>query len=152
MPTIACIDGPALGGGLEMALSCDMRIASKSSILGLTETSLGLLPGFQLRNFWSFKIRKRAGGTQKLSRIIGIAKAKELIFTSKRLSAQEALTLNLLNDIGENDEDCLKKSLEIAQKIGKNGPIAVRMAKKAISEGYEIGLKAGLFIFPMSFE
>lgn len=74
---------------------------------------------------------------------MGIAKAKELIFTSKRLSAVEALSIGLLNDIGENDDDCLKKSLAIAQIIGKNGPLAVRMAKKAISEGYEIGLKAG---------
>ena len=88
----------------------------------------------------------RAGGTQKLSRIIGIAKAKELIFTSRRLSAVEALNVGILNDVGENDEDCLKKSLFIAQQIGKNGPIAVRMAKKAINEGYETGLKAGFHI------
>jgi len=86
---------------------------------------------------------KSAGGTQKLSRIIGIAKAKELIFTSKRLSAAEALSIGLLNDIGENHEDCLKKSLSIAKAIGKNGPLAVRMAKKAINEGYETALKSG---------
>lgn len=67
IPTIACIDGPTLGGGLELALSCDIRIASKNSIFGLPETSLGIIPG--------------AGGTQKFSRVVGIAKAKELIFT-----------------------------------------------------------------------
>ena len=69
-----------------------------------------------------------------------------MIFTSRRLSAVEALNVGILNDVGENDEDCLKKSLFIAQQIGKNGPIAVRMAKKAINEGYETGLKAGFHI------
>jgi len=73
-PTIACIDGPALGGGLELALSCDMRIASEKSLIGLVETALALLPG--------------AGGTQKLPRIIGAAKAKELIFTARKINAK----------------------------------------------------------------
>lgn len=89
----------------------------------------------------------RAGGTQKLSRIIGIAKAKELIFTSQRLSALEALNLGILNDVGVNEQDSLQKALNIAQRIAKNGPLAVRMAKKAINEGYETGLKSGFLLF-----
>lgn len=95
----------------------------------------------------------RAGGTQKLSRIIGIAKAKELIFTSQRLSALEALNIGILNDVGVNEEDCLQKALNIAHKIAKNGPLAVRMAKKAINEGYEMGLKSGFssFLFILTF-
>lgn len=81
-----------------------------------------------------------------MSRIIGIAKAKELIFTSKRLSAIDALNFGILNYIEENDEECLKKALEITQVICKNGPLAIRMAKKAINEGYETNLKTGLLI------
>ena len=83
MPTIGCIDGYALGGGLELGMSCDMMIASSSSYLGLVETGLGIIPG--------------AGGTQNLARLIGINKAKELIFTGRKLSGAECLEIGLIN-------------------------------------------------------
>jgi enoyl-CoA hydratase len=128
-PTIAAINGYALGGGLELALACDIRIASSNAVLGLPETTLATIPGF--------------GGTQRLARIIGEAKAKELIFTGDRLKAAEALGLGLVNAVVEPD-DLMPSCLRLVAKIAATGPVAVALAKKAILGGQSLGLDAGL--------
>ena len=133
MPTLAALDGAALGGGLEIALACDMRIASTSAKMGLVETRLAIIPG--------------AGGTQRLPRLIGPAKAKELIFTARVIDGEEAAELGLVNysvkQIDQGDA-AYKKALDIAREIVSNGPVGVRMAKAAINRGLEVGLDAGL--------
>lgn len=125
-PTIAAIDGHALGGGLEMALACDLRVAAASVKIGLVETSLAIMPG--------------AGGTQRLPRVIGVAKAKELIFTAKVLNGQQACEIGLVNEAVEQSHQgdaAFRRSLEIAKVIARNGPIGVRAAKEAINRGSE---------------
>lgn len=130
IPTICGIDGYALGGGLELALSCDIRVATKSSVIGLSEVSLGIIPG--------------AGGTQRLPRLIGASKAKELIFTASRLSGEESLNYGILNNTVENYESLEVKCIEIAEKIAKNAPLAIINAKKAINEGVGLDINYGL--------
>ncbi len=132
VPSICLIDGFALGGGLELAMACDMRIVTKSSVLGLTECSLGIIPG--------------AGGTQRLPRLVGISKAKELIYTAERLNAEQALNIGLVNTLVEKYEDLEAKGIEIAEKIVKNAPLSVINAKKAINHGYGYDIKTGLDI------
>lgn len=131
VPTIAAIEGVALGGGLELALACDMRIAGSDATLGLTETALAIIPG--------------AGGSQRLPRLIGVSKAKELIFTAARLSASEAKEWGIVNHVVDSGK-ALDKADEIANKIIDKGPIGIRMAKKAIDFGFEVDLKTGLEI------
>lgn len=131
-PTIALIDGATLGGGLELALSNDIRVATEQSVIGLPETSLAIIPG--------------AGGTQTLQRIVGQAVAKELIFTADRITPQKALQLGIVNYVEKDHESAYKKALEIANKICQNGPIGVRMAKLAISKGGEVDKETGLKI------
>jgi len=128
VPVIAAIDGAALGGGLELALACDLRIASKRSIIGLPETALAIIPG--------------AGGTQRLPRTVGISKAKELIFLAKRLNGQEAFDIGLVTECVDTDTDTdgtantvLEKAIELAKKITSHGPVGIRMAKKALDDG-----------------
>ena len=133
IPTIAVIEGAALGGGLELALACDIRIVGARATLGLPETSLAIIPG--------------AGGTQRLSRVIGIAKAKELIFTSARLNGEEAAAMGLVNQCVDAD-NALITAEGIALKIVQNGPIGVRMAKAAIDGGFGLSLEAGLEVEP----
>lgn len=128
-PVIAAINGIALGGGLELSLACDIRIASDTAILGLTETSLAIIPG--------------AGGTQRLPRLIGLGRAKELIYTARRISAEEAYQYGLIERIVSLAE-LEQKTMEIAKSIVANGPIAVKMAKRAISRGIETDLQSGL--------
>lgn len=133
IPVIAAIDGVALGGGLELALACDMRTASKESKLGLVETKLAIIPG--------------AGGTQRLSRIVGPSISKELIFTSKVINGEKAHQLGIVNDVAEtnsSNDAAYQKSLNIAREIIPNGPIAIRMAKMAINRGIEVDLNTGL--------
>ena len=130
IPTICCIDGAALGGGLELALSADIRIGTKNSLLGLTEVSLGIIPG--------------AGGTQRLARLIGIVKAKELIFTAERFNGEKALEMGVLNKCVDNYEELEIKGLEIAEKIAKNAPLAITWAKKAINSGIGYDMNTGL--------
>jgi len=132
VPVIACIDGPALGGGLELALSCDIRVATKKSLLGLPETALAIIPG--------------AGGTQKLARIVGVARAKELIFTGKRMDAQEAFAYNLLNYVEEDYDSAYNRCLDIVKQILPKGPLGIRAAKQAINASIETDLKTGLDI------
>merc|ERR1719159_895146 len=112
-PTIACIDGIALGGGLELAMACDLRVGGEKAILGLPETSLGIIPG--------------AGGTQRLPRLIGISRAKELIFTAKKLDVQKSFHIGLLNQY-TTEGSSYKQALRLAKDILPNGPIALQMA------------------------
>jgi enoyl-CoA hydratase/carnithine racemase len=130
-PVIAAINGVALGGGTELALACDIRIASMNALMGLTETRLAIIPG--------------AGGTQRLPRLIGRGKAKELIFTGRRVDAQEALQVGLVNQICE-PEYLLDECLKMAAMICEAGPIAVEQAKYAINYGLETDLHTGLGI------
>ncbi|CAI0417633.1 unnamed protein product [Linum tenue] len=129
VPTIAVIEGAALGGGLEMALACDLRICGENAVLGLPETGLAIIPG--------------AGGTQRLPRLVGKAVAKELIFTGRRIEAKEAMSIGLANYAVPAGE-ARPKALEIAREINSKGPIAIRMAKKAINDGIEVDLQAAL--------
>jgi len=132
-PTIAAMDGTALGGGLEMALCNDMRIASSNAKMGLVETKLAIIPG--------------AGGTQNLSRVVGTSKAKELIFTGRILNGNQAHDIGLVNyvvDQNENGDAAYQKALELAAEIIPQGPVALRMAKQAINMGSEVDLATGL--------
>jgi enoyl-CoA hydratase/carnithine racemase len=137
VPVIAAINGFAFGGGMELALACDIRIASKNAVMGLTETSLAIIPG--------------AGGTQRLPRIIGVAKAKELIFTARRIDAETALSLGLLNRVVEPGQ-LMPAALEIAREIAKNGPIGVAQAKFAINNGMEASLGVALPLESKAYE
>jgi methylglutaconyl-CoA hydratase len=129
MPTIAAINGDAFGGGLELALACDLRVINSMAHVGLTETSLGIIPG--------------AGGTQRLPRIIGIAKAMELIFLARRISAAEALSLGLANFLATDSESTIKLALKIGLDIAQNGPLAIRASKQAIKQ-FSTDLENGL--------
>eukprot|EP00898_Chlorokybus_atmophyticus_P007842 jgi/Chlat1/8059/Chrsp73S07521 len=131
VPTIAAMDGHALGGGLELALACDMRIAGASAVLGLPETSLAIIPG--------------AGGTQRLARLIGMARAKEMIFTAARISAQQAEDIGLVNYCVP-EGTAFERALQIAKQIAQQGPLAVKMAKLAVNRGCEVDLATGLVI------
>lgn len=130
-PVIAGINGAALGGGTELALACDLRIASNTANMGLTETKLAIIPG--------------AGGTQRLPRLIGKGKAKELIFTGRRVNAQEALTLGMINAVCEPAE-LLEQCRQMAAMICETGPVAIEQAKYAINNGFETDLNTGLAI------
>src|SRR3989338_773468 len=137
-PVIAAITGFALGGGCELALACDIRIAGESAKFGQPEVNLGLIPGF--------------GGTQRLSRLIGIGKAKEMIFTGEIIDAKEAESIGLVNRV-EKDEELMAKAEEIAIVIAQKSPIAVKMAKKLINENQEIkkGLEKEIAFFVQCF-
>ena len=130
-PVIAAVNGIALGGGTELALACDIRIASATASLGLTETRLAIIPG--------------AGGTQRLPRLIGRGKAKELIFTGRRVEAQEALQIGLVNKVC-SPESLLEECRAMAAMICEAGPIAIQQAKYAINYGLEADLHTGLAI------
>ncbi|WP_227937886.1 enoyl-CoA hydratase [Alkalihalobacillus deserti] len=136
-PTLAAMNGTALGGGLELALACDIRIGSLLGHYGLTETSLAIIPG--------------AGGTQRLSRLIGVGKAKELIFTSSKITGAEAKEVGLVEHV-EKQEEVIVKALKLANLIAGNGPIAVRQAKKAINLGIDVDLNTSLTIETNAYE
>lgn len=132
VPTIAAIEGVALGGGLELALCCDLRIAGKDALLGLPETALAILPG--------------AGGTQRLPRLIGACKAKELIFLAKRLSAEEAYKYGVVNETVAAGQ-ALQRALELAHVMAGHGPLALRLAKQAVDQGMQAPtLQQGLLV------
>jgi enoyl-CoA hydratase/carnithine racemase len=128
-PTVAVIGGFAFGGGTELALACDLRIAAEHAQLGLTETSLAIIPG--------------AGGTQRLPRLIGKSRAKDLILTARRVEAHEAERIGLVNRVVASNS-LRERALELAAAISANGPIAVRAAKDAIDRGVELPLGAAL--------
>jgi methylglutaconyl-CoA hydratase len=119
MPTIAAIEGVAVGGGLELALAADLRIASSTATLGLPETSLAIVPG--------------AGGTQRLARLIGLARAKELVFTARRIDGITASDYGLT--VQSEPGEALSKAIDTSWEIAANGPVAVRAAKFAMDHG-----------------
>jgi enoyl-CoA hydratase len=127
--TIAAVNGFALGGGLEIALSCDFMYASDKAKVGLPEVSLGLIPGF--------------GGTQRLLRTIGTRRAKEMIFTGKIISAQEGYDMDLINKVVPA-ENLIEECLAVAAAAAKNAPIAVTQAKRAINTGAALSMVDGL--------
>jgi len=137
VPVIAAINGFAFGGGTELALASDIRIASSNVLMGLTETSLGIIPG--------------AGGTQRFTRVVGVAKAKELVLTARRFNAQTALEIGLVSKVVEPDE-LMDAALEIAREIAKNGPIGVAQAKFAINYGSEASLGVALPLESKAYE
>ncbi|NIM98733.1 MAG: crotonase [candidate division Zixibacteria bacterium] len=125
-PVIAAVNGFALGGGCELALACDVRIASERAKLGQPEVNLGVIPGF--------------AGTQRLSRLVGVAKAKELIFTGDMIDAQTAQSIGLVNQVVPADQ-LMNYCLDMAKKIASKGPLAVKLAKRVINEGIEARLE-----------
>ncbi len=127
IPTIAAINGFALGGGLELALACDLRVASSNAKMGLPEVGLGLIPGY--------------GGTQRLPRLIGEARALDLILTARHVDAQEALSLGLVNRVADN---ALLEAEKLARSIIKNAPVAIGLAKEAVRRGLTGTLNDGL--------
>ncbi|SDI41032.1 Enoyl-CoA hydratase/carnithine racemase [Alteribacillus persepolensis] len=136
-PTIAALNGYALGGGLELALVCDFRYAVETAQLGLTEVSWAIIPG--------------AGGTQRLSRLIGPSRAKELILTARRISAAQAEEIGVVNQVVPS-EDLLVRAKELADEIMKNGPLAVIQAKYAINQGLNTDVQTGLAIESKAYE
>ncbi len=128
-PTVAAINGFALGGGLELALAADLRVASPGARMGLPEVGLGLIPGF--------------GGTQRLPRLIGLGRALDLILTGRHVSAEEALQLGLVNRVAD---DALGAALELARSAAKNASIALGLAKEAVVRGLDVTLDEGLEI------
>ncbi len=127
-PVIAAVNGFALGGGCEIAMACDIRIASDKSKFGQPEVNLGIIPGY--------------GGTQRLPRLVGMGKAKELIFTGDMVDAQEALRIGLVDKVVPAG-DLMKEAKEMAKKIASKGPVAVRLAKQAINFGANVDLSSG---------
>ncbi|MGE1062448.1 enoyl-CoA hydratase-related protein [Megasphaera paucivorans] len=128
-PVIAAINGYALGGGCELAMACDIRVASENAKFGQPEVNLGIIPGF--------------AGTQRLSRLIGRGKAKYYIFTTDMIMADEALSLGLVEKVVPFDK-LMITCRNIAKKIMDKGPIAIQMAKKAINTGLDIDMRSGM--------
>lgn len=128
-PIIAAINGFCLGGGLELAMSCDIRIASQKAKLGLVELNIGIIPGF--------------GGTQRLPKIVGIGKAKELTYSAKIIDAKEALKINLVNTVIEEDK-LMDETIKMAKDISTKGQLAVRYAKIAINQGLDMSIDNGI--------
>ncbi len=127
-PVIAAVNGFALGGGLELALACDFRYASQNAVFGLPEVGLGIIPGY--------------GGTQRLPRLVGTGVALEMILTGGKIDADEALRIGLVNRVLPQEE-LLGAATKTAQKILRNGPIAVQMAKEAVRRGTQMPLADG---------
>ena len=121
IPSIAAVNGFALGGGNELAMSCDIRYCSENAIFGQPEVGLGITPGF--------------GGTQRLARLIGTGKAKELVYSALNIKADEAYRIGLVNGVCTK-EDLMPTVMKLAKKIASNAPIAVRLSKEALTDGY----------------
>ncbi len=135
-PVIAAINGYALGGGCEIALACDIRLASETAVLGQPEVALGVPPGW--------------GGTQRLPRVIGPGLARELIYTGRRVRAEEALRIGLVNAVYPPAE-LLERARALAAEIARNAPLAVRLSKEAIRRGLDVDLAAGLALEAQAF-
>ena len=137
-PVVAAINGLALGGGLELALCCDLRVASATAQLGLPETSLGIVPG--------------AGGTQRLPRIVGEGRAKEMILLARRLSAAEALSWGLVNRVTSAGVDVVEDAVEWVRPIAEGAPIAQAAALAAIDRALDVELDVGLSLERASYD
>ena len=131
IPVIAAINGFALGGGNELAMSCDIRICSDNAMFGQPEVGLGITPGF--------------GGTQRLARIIGVGKAKELVYGARNIKADEAYRLGLVNNVYPQAE-LLAAAKKLAGIIAANAPIAVRNCKKAMNDGLQVDMDKAIAI------
>ncbi len=127
-PTVAAVNGFALGGGCELAMACDIRIASEKAKFGQPEVGLGITPGF--------------GGTQRIPRLVGVAKAKELIFTGGHIGAEEAKVVGLVNQVVA-PEELMETALKLTKKMNRNGQLAVRLSKEAINTGIETDVETG---------
>lgn len=123
LPVIAAVNGFALGGGNELAMSCDIRLASENALFGQPEVGLGITPGF--------------GGTQRLARVVGVGMAKQLVYSATNIKADEALRIGLVNAVYASDQ-LMDAARKLAGKIASNAPIAVRNCKRAINEGIEL--------------
>ena len=131
LPVIAAVNGFALGGGCELAMSCDIRICSDNAMFGQPEVGLGITPGF--------------GGTQRLPRLVGMGMAKQLLYTARNIDAAEALRIGLVNAVIPQAE-LLDAALKMAGQIAKNAPIAVRACKKAVNEGMQVSIDKAVVI------
>ena len=131
IPVIAAVNGFALGGGCEIAMSCDIRICSDNAVFGQPEVGLGITPGF--------------GGTQRLTRLVGAGMAKQMIYTARNIKADEALRIGLVNAV-YTQEELLAQAEKMAAGIAKNAPIAVRNCKKAINEGLDVDMDQAIVI------
>ena len=131
IPVIAAVNGFALGGGCEISMSCDIRICSENAVFGQPEVGLGITPGF--------------GGTQRLARIVGTGKAKEMIYGARNIKAEEAYRIGLVNNVYPLEE-LMPAAKKLAATIARNAPIAVRNAKRAITEGRQVDMDQAVVI------
>ncbi|WP_295860064.1 enoyl-CoA hydratase-related protein [uncultured Oscillibacter sp.] len=131
IPTIAAVNGFALGGGCELAMSCDIRLCAETAVFGQPEVGLGITPGF--------------GGTQRMARLIGPGKAKELIYTARNIKAPEALSVGLVQAVYPAEE-LMEQAEKMAARIAGNAPIAVRACKKAINDGLQVDMDAAVAV------
>jgi methylglutaconyl-CoA hydratase len=129
LPVIAAVEGAALGGGLEIALAADVRVCGDKAVFGAPETALAIIPG--------------AGGTQRLPRVIGESRAKEMIFTARRVGAAEAGAMGLVNYVVE-EGGATGKAVELARMMARNGPVGIRCAKVAVGTGMRVDLASGM--------
>ena len=131
IPVIAAVNGFALGGGCEISMSCDIRICSENAVFGQPEVGLGITPGF--------------GGTQRLARIVGSGKAKEMIYGARNIKAEEAYRIGLVNNVYPAEE-LMPAAKKLASTIARNAPIAVRNCKRAINEGIQVDMDQAIVI------
>lgn len=131
IPIIAAVNGFALGGGCEISMSCDIRICSENAVFGQPEVGLGITPGF--------------GGTQRLARIVGTGKAKEMIYGARNIKAEEAYRIGLVNNVYPAEE-LMPAAKKLASTIARNAPIAVRNCKRAINEGIQVDMDQAIVI------
>ena len=131
IPTIAAVCGFALGGGCELAMSCDIRLCSDTAVFGQPEVGLGITPGF--------------GGTQRMARLIGMGRAKELLYTARKVKAPEALAIGLVQGVYPV-EQLMEEALKMAARITGNAPIAVRACKKAVNDGLQVDMDRAIEI------
>lgn len=136
IPVIAAVNGFALGGGNELAMSCDIRICSDNAVFGQPEVGLGITPGF--------------GGTQRLARLIGVGKAKEMVYGARNIKADEAYRLGLVNAV-YTQEELMPAAKKLAAGIAKNAPIAVRNSKKAMNDGLQVDMDQAIVIEEKAF-
>ena len=136
IPVIAAVNGFALGGGCEISMSCDIRICSDNAVFGQPEVGLGITPGF--------------GGTQRLARLIGVGKAKEMVYGARNIKADEAYRVGLVNAV-YTQEELMPAAMKLASGIAKNAPIAVRASKKAMNEGLQVDMDQAIVIEEKAF-